>query len=218
MNFSRLAGLAGLGFAIIVAVVNVALSAAGWPLDKDASMVEVTKYFADHSGLIGLDISLSLLNAVLLAVFGAGAFAVIWRVERDRGEAWSAVGLVGVAVLVGLFTAVVATRAALIAGHDSSGSVWDLHNALFTAVGIGLGTILIAFSIGGVRTNTIRPWHGILGAVSGMLLVVSAMLTPVTVDGGPGALAAIGLVGFVGWLVWLATFGVVLLRRVPVPV
>ncbi len=213
MSFTRLAGLAGLSFVIVVASINLVLGAEGWPLDAGTAPVEVARYFADHGGVIGLDISVSLLNAVLIAIFGAGAFATIWRVERDRGEAWSVVGLIGVAVMTGLFTAVVAARAALTAGHDPGGGIWDLHNALFTAVGIGLGIILVGFSIGGVRTATLRPWHAILGVVSAILLAVSAMLTPVTVDGGSAGLAAIGLAGFVGWLVWLASFGVVLLRR-----
>jgi hypothetical protein len=213
MSFTRLAGLAGLSFAIIVVLINVGLGATGWPLDAGTAPAEVARYFADHGGVIGLDVSISLFNVVLIAIFCAGAFAAIWRVERDRGEAWSAVGLIGVAAMTGSFVAVVAIRAALTAGHDPSGGIWDLHNALFTAVGIGLGTVLIGFSIGGVRTATIRRWHAILGLVSGILLVVSALLTPVMVGGGPAGLAAIGLVGFVGWLVWLASFGVVLLRR-----
>jgi hypothetical protein len=216
MRFTRLAGWAAVVFAAIVVVINIALSAARWPLDAGTTPSEVAKYFADHSTLLGLDVSLALINVVLMAVFGAGAFAVIWPRERDSGEAWSVVGVVGVAVMTGLFTAVVATRAALKAGHDTTGGLFDLHNALFGTVGIGLATILVGFSVGGLRTATIRRWHATLGVVSGALLTVSAALTPVTVDGGPAGLAAVGLVGFVGWLIWLPTFGVVLVRAKPI--
>ena len=209
MSFVRLAGAAGVMFAAIVLVINVALAAAKWPLDGDATPGEVARYFADHTGLLGLDVSLALVNVLLIAVFGAGVFAVVWPRERQRDEAWSVVGVIGVAVMTALFSAVVAARAALLGGHDPAGGLFDLHNALFTAVGIGLALILIGFSVGGLRTATIRRWHGVLGLISGGLLTVSAMLTPVR---SPGGLAIIGAVGFLGWLVWLPTYGVVLMR------
>lgn len=215
MSFTRLAGAAGVVFAAIVVVINVAMGANDWPLKADTSPGEVAKYFADNATLLNLEVSLALLNVVLMAVFGAGAFATIWPREREHGEAWSIVGVVGVAVMTALFAAVVSTRAALAAGHDPAGGLFDLHNALFTAVGIGLAIILFGFSIGGMRTATIRRWHGMLGVASGLLLTVSAVLTPATVGEDPGGLAVIGLVGFLGWLVWLPTFGVVLLRGVP---
>lgn len=212
MNFTKLAGLAAVCFAAIVAGINVALSTAGWPLEATATPGEVATYFATHRTLLGLDVTLSLVNTVLIATFGAGAFATIWRAERERDEAWSAVGLIGVAVMTALFTTVVGTRGALSAGHDPSGGLWNLHNTLFTSTGVGLGIILLGFSVGGVRTATIPRWQGVLGVASAALLIVSAALTPVTVD-GPAWLAVIGLVGFAGWLVWLAAFGVVLLRH-----
>jgi len=207
MSFTRLSGLAALGFAVIVAAINIVLGASGWP-PADAAPGEVAAYVAAHSGLIGTDVALTLANTVLIAVFAAGAFAVIWPVERARGEAWSVVGLLGVAVMAAQFGVVVALRAALTEGHDPAGGVWDLHNALFTAAGVGLGIVMLGFSVGGVRTATIRRWHGGLGVVSGVLLIVAAVLSPVW-----SGLGTAGLAGFVGWLIWLPTFGLVLVRR-----
>jgi hypothetical protein len=206
MSFTRLAGLAALTFAVVVATINIVLGASGWPPSGDAAPGEVAAFLTGHSGLIGADVALTLANTVLIVVFGAGAFAVIWPAERDRREAWSVVGLLGAAIMSAQFGVVVAIRAALSDGADPAG-VWDVHNALFTAVGVGLGTIMLGFSIGGTRTATIRRWHGGLGVLSAVLLTSSAVLAPL-VDG----LAAVALVGFAGWLVWLATFGVVLVR------
>lgn len=210
MPFARLAGLAALGFAAIVATINILVGVSGWPLPSDAGPDEVTRYFAVHSGLIGVDVAVTLANTVLIVVFGAGAFAVIWPVERERGEAWSVVGLLGAAIMAAQFGVVVAIRAALTDGTGPATGVWDLHNALFSAVGVGLGTIMLGLSIGGIRTATIRRWHGGLGLVSAALLIGSAVLTPVV-----AGLDAVGLAGFAGWLVWLTTFGLVLLRRDP---
>jgi hypothetical protein len=206
MSFTRLAGLAALTFAVLVATINIVLGAAGWPPADDAAPGEVVAFLTGHGGLIGADVAITLANIVLIVVFAAGAFAVIWPVERDRREAWSVIGLLGAAIMSAQFGVVVAIRAALSGGAEPAG-VWELHNALFTAVGVALGTIMLGFSIGGTRTATIRRWHGGLGVLSAALLIGAAVLAPV-VDG----LAAIGLVGFVGWLVWLTTFGVVLVR------
>jgi hypothetical protein len=200
MSFTRLAGLAALTFAVLVAVINIVLGASGWPA-ADAA------FLTGHRALIGADVAIALANIVLIILFGAGAFAAIRPAERERGEAWSVVGLMGAAVMSAQFGVVVAIRAALSDGADPAGGLWELHDALFTAVGVGLGTIMLGFSVGGTRTATIRRWHGGLGVLSAVLLIGSAVLAPV-VDG----LAAIGLVGFVGWLVWLTTFGVVLVR------
>src|SRR5262245_2642034 len=142
MGFQRLAGAAAVAFAAIVVVINVALGAAGWPLDADAKPAEVARFFADHGGLLDVDVSIAVLNVLLIVVFGAGAFATIWPRERDRGEGWSIVGLIGIGLMPTLFTAVAGTRAALSAGHDPAGGLFDLHNALFAAVGIGLAIIL----------------------------------------------------------------------------
>jgi hypothetical protein len=210
MGFTRLAGVSALAFAGIVMATNVALGATDWPLDADTEPGEVAKYFAEHEAVVGVEVAASLLNIVLIVIFGAGAFAMIRA--RERGAAWSVVGLAGIAFMPPMFVGVVALRAALIAGHDPDGVLFDLHNALFTVVGVGLSTILLGFSVGGMRTATIRRWHGYLGVISALLMLVSAMLTPVTVGKAPSGLGVIGLVGFVGWLVWLATFGIVLVK------
>jgi hypothetical protein len=211
MTFPRLAGLAALGFVLILASIHIVLAPSGWPLPADAEPGAVAAYFAGHGALISTNVALTLANSVLLAVFAAGAFAAIWPVERERGEAWSVVGLLGAAILAAQFGVVVAIRAAL--ADDPAAGGWGLHEALFSAVGVGLGIVLLGFSIGGLRTATIRRWHGGLGAVSAALLIGSAVLAPLV-----AGLDVVGLAGFAGWLIWLTTFGVALLRSAVRPI
>lgn len=211
MTFPRLAGLAALGFVLILVTINIVLTPSGWPLPAGAEPDEVAAYFAAHGALIDTNVALSLANSVLLAVFAAGAFAAIWPVERERREAWSVVGLLGAAILATQFGVVVAIRAAL--SEDPAAGGWGLHEALFSAGGVALGIVLLGFSIGGLRTATIRRWHGGLGVVSAALLIGSAALAPLV-----AGLDVVGLAGFAGWVVWLSTFGIVLLRGADRPV
>jgi hypothetical protein len=57
-----------------------------------------------------------------------------------------------------------------------------------------------------------RTWHGRTGLVAAAGMLASAILTPVTLEGGGGGVAYVGLGGFMLWLVWLVAFGVDLLR------
>lgn len=218
MTFERVAGMAGIGFVLAVVSANVALGAAGTPPGTGAGLDEVAAYYADHRTAIQVGSAIAPLAWVFLAVFGAGAFTRIWRVEYGRGEAWSVVGVIGVVVLIVLFGSVVANQIALTDGdRTTTGALWDLHNAYFGINCIGIGVALTGFSIGGLRTATLRSWHGYLGLAGAGMMLVAAMLAPVTATGGATALTAFGFGGFGVWLVWLVTFGVTMLRGAKTP-
>jgi hypothetical protein len=216
MTFTRITGLAGLGFVTVVVAANVASAAVGQPPDAGADPTEVATYLTEHPIPVGISLALPPLAWLLLAIFGAGAFASIWPVEHDRGEAWSVVGLTGVVMLNLLFASVVATQIALTADAPAAtaltGGLWDLHNAYFAINNVGIATALTGFSIGGIRTTTLRPWHGLLGLAGAGLTLAGAMLAPVTAGGQAPALSLIGFAGFGLWLLWVATFGMALLR------
>lgn len=210
MGFSRLAGVGALGFVTIVLGTNIVLEA-GDPPDRGASPAEVAAFFTEHAGAVRYGAALAGLAWVLIAVFAAGAFQRIAPVERERGEAWSAVGVIGVAMLTVMFSAVIATRLALVA--DPGLGLWQLHNAFFIVNNVSLVVTLVGFSVGGLRTATIRPWHATLGLISATMIATAVVIGSVTATGGPGGLSLIGFAGWLLWLVWLGTFGVVLLRN-----
>jgi hypothetical protein len=109
-----------------------------------------------------------------------------------------------------------ATRIALTFDVPADGTtslLWHLHNTLFVTNPVGLALTLTGFSLGGLRSATLRPWHVTLGLTSAGLLIVGTIIGVYTADGGgPAGLSAVGLIGWLLWLVWMSTFGLVLLR------
>lgn len=211
MTFSRLSGAAALGFVVTIVTATAILQSAGVPA-VDASHDEIATFVTDHATQVGIASAIAPVAWLLLLVFGAGAAARIWRVERTRGEAWSLVGLSGLVMQNCLFAGVVAVQVALLAGAPASAGFWDLHNALFELNKTALAVALIGYSLGGLRTATIHTWHGAIGLLGAALLITAAILTPVTLGGGPAAISLIGFAGFALWVLWLIAYGLTLLR------
>jgi hypothetical protein len=193
MSFTRVSGLAALGFAFLIVAGNVVLVPAGLPR-TGAGIGEVDGFFRAHGDLVGIGSALTPAAWVLATLFGAGAVRVLWQSERDRGEAWALVGFAGLILQNAVFAAVIAIRLAL---------------ASTAADGVGA-------AVAGLRAGLIRPWLGRWGLVSAALLFSSAVLTPLVVD-HVGPLGLLGLVGWLMWVVWVLVYGVVLMRRAPAP-
>ncbi|MBD3924761.1 hypothetical protein IEZ26_09045 [Nocardioides cavernae] len=214
MNLSsiRVGGIAALGFAVLVMVVNLLLGTAGLP-QPGATPEEVREFFATTDARVTVSTALAPIAWILLPVFAAGVAAAARRRSVVQGDAWPLVGL-GAAIMQNcLFGGVVATQAVLSAGSlsaDVEWGVWQLHTAFFSLNAVSLAIIMASLSLAGVRTGLIRRWHATLGCVSAGAMTVVSVTTPLHMDGGP--LGLLGLAGFLAWVVWLATYGVVLLR------
>lgn len=193
MPFTRIAGLAGLVFILVVITANVVLNIPGAP-PAVATVIAPLAWVA-------------------LVVFSAGAVVTLLPLEWRRREAWSLVGFGGPILQNALFGGVVATQAALLAGGTSD--VQILHDAYFGINGTALAITLVFFSLAGWRTGVLARWHSLLGLVAGVLLLISALGTPASMalSALGGVIDILGLVGFIGWLVWLPAFSIVLLRR-----
>jgi hypothetical protein len=217
MSFSRASGLAALGFAVVIVLANVVLVPAGLPV-TGAESREVVAFFATGGSAVGVSSALTPLAWALATLFGAGAVAAIWRSERARGEAWSLVGFAGLVLQNAVFSGVIATRLALASTtpRDSAATagLWALHDALFTLNGTFLALALVGLSVGGLRSDLLRPWHGKVGLLSAALLFSSATATPLVI-GEAGPLGLLGLVGWLLWVVWIVAYGVTLVRLEP---
>ena len=219
MRFPHLAGIAGIGFVVILIVANLLLTAAGFPTPSEpASIDEITAVFATGSGSLRLASALLPAAWLLATVFAVGVCLHLGRDERGRPDPWSVVGLAGVLMQSVAFTSVEATRLALMsaAQHDPGGvaGLWGLHTALFGFNQVFLATALVGLSASGIRLGVIARWHAGTGFLAATLLFVTATASPYGV-GGVNPLALLGLVGWLLWLVWIVAYGIVLLRRAP---
>lgn len=214
MNLSsiRVGGLAALGFAALVMVVNIILGTAGMP-QPGATPGEVREFFAASGTGVTVSTALAPIAWILLPVFAAGVAAAARRRSLGQGDAWPLVGL-GAAIMQNcLFGGVVATQAVLNAGGLSAEvewGIWQLHTALFSLNAVSLAIIMASLSLAGVRTGLIRRWHATLGFASAAVMTLVSVTTPLHMDGGP--LGMLGLAGFLAWVVWLTAYGAALLR------
>lgn len=212
-QFHRVSGIAALGFAGAIVGVNLIMVPAGLP-SVGAPDAEVVAWFGGHGDAVGIGSVLGPAAWVLATLFGAGAVSVMWRAERERGAAWSLVGLLGITLQNAAFTGVTAIRLALAATAEqhaaSVPALWALHDALFTLNGTFLALALVGLSVGGLRSGRIARWHAGIGFLAAAFQLTSASLTSWVIDGGP--LGLIGLVGWLIWVVWIAAYGIVLIR------
>ncbi|MFF3442757.1 hypothetical protein [Streptosporangium sp. NPDC002721] len=224
-GFSRITGIAALGFAATIVLANAIMVPAGLPL-TGAEVGEVGAFFGTEGEVVAVASALTPAAWLLATLFGAGAVSALRCSERDRGEAWSLLGFTGLALQNVTFAAVIAIRLALTstAGGDGAtagsapggvtGGLWALHDALFTLNGTFLALALLGLSVAGLRAGLVRPWHGTLGLASAALLFGSATLTPLVVDHA-GPLGLLGLAGWLMWVVWIVAYGVTLIRLNP---
>ncbi len=221
MSFPRVAGIAGMGFVVILIVANLLLTAAGFPTPSEAaSLDEITTVFAAESGSLRLASALLPMAWLLATIFAVGVCVCLRRDEQTRTDPWSLVGLAGVLMQSVVFTSVEATRLALIsAAHHDTGSVaglWGFYTALFGFNQVFLATALLGLSMFGIRTGAIARWHAGTGLLAATLLFVTATTSPYGV-GSVNPLALLGLAGWLLWLVWIVAYSVILIRRAPEP-
>lgn len=215
MRFVRIAGLAGIGFALVLILANIPLLAAGFP----APGVAVTP---DEliAALAGGETALRIVSALLPVtwllggLFAAGVFAAQHR--RERGHAWSVLGLAGVLLQCVTFAIVEAVRLALLASQapEVVSGLWALYNGVFGFNQVFLALALSGFSIGGLRARTIGGWHAGIGFAGAAGLLVSATTGPLA---DPHPLALVGLVGWLLWVAWIVVYGVAMSRDRLVP-
>ncbi|MEV0753451.1 hypothetical protein [Streptosporangium sp. NPDC050280] len=219
LGFSRITGIAALGFAGAIVLANAIMVPAGLPLTS-AEIGEVNAFFGARGDAVAVASALTPAAWLLATLFGAGAVSALRRSERDRGEAWSLLGFAGLALQNATFAAVIAIRLALTStaapGNATTGGLWVLHDALFTLNGTFLALALIGLSVAGLRAGLIRPWHGTLGLTAAALLFGSATLTPLIIDHA-GPLGLLGLAGWLMWVVWIIAYGLTLIRLNPAP-
>lgn len=215
LPFSRVAGGAAIGFALLIVAGNVITAPAGLP-HTAADIGQVTTFFAEEGTALAFASSLIPAAWIMAVVFGAGVVAVTRDSERALGEAWSLVGLCGLVLQNAAFAVVVALRLALSVtdGQSAPAALWALHDAGFTLNGTFLALALLGMSIGGIRAGLIRGWHAGLGLVAAALLFGSATLAPLVIEHG-GALGQVGLAGWLLWVVWIIIYGAALIRWTP---
>ena len=151
MPYSRITGLAGILFVVLVVAVTLTFVSSS-PPDNDATAVEIASYYTANGGLMTFVSVIAPLVWVCLLVFGSGVFAQVRAHETTKGEAWAYVGLLGILMQNAIFATVIATEVAFNVGADSVAAnagltevIWRFQRAMFTLNGTSLALALTGF-------------------------------------------------------------------------
>ncbi|MFI8976561.1 hypothetical protein ACIGO9_26995 [Nocardia asteroides] len=215
-GFRRLAGLAGIVFALVIVGANLILLPAGLPKPGTEPGQAVT-FFREHRDLVASALAATPVAWFCAVVFGAGVLAALRSTERDSGTGWSLVGFAGLLLQNGTFTVIVGLRYALSTEAGAVPALWVLQDALLALNGTFLALALVGFTLAGRLGGLVRPWHAVVGFLAAALQFAAAVLAPWVIDGA-GPLGLIGLSGWLFWVVWFVAYGIALVRGTPVRV
>lgn len=199
MSRERTAALAGVLYVGLDIVVGVM---AGSPPAPAAPEGEIVAYLVDHHA--GL--------AAGLWLFGLATIPLLWwfgslwalMVGAEEGPPTRAVVSLAGLLLGGtmaLASAVVMATLALLPA-DAGGllTLYTLAAVFLSAAGFGLATHLIATNVLAARSRLLPRWLVLVGLVSAVAFLISAVLGALTADATSNT---VSLVGFVLWLAWI---------------
>lgn len=218
MPFKRTAGVGGILFVILVLA---GFLLAGDAPDPDAPSGVIARYYAQDAGPAKVASTLSALALVPFAVFVAGLLTAVREAERDRGEGWAFVGVIGTAVTVTAVLVSSGVNAALAIGASALRTAPALTNTLYDLqalmllglVALGFALTAGGFSIAGARTRALPPSLCSLGIIGSAFSVLGGILSVKSVQGS--AWGAVGFIAFLMFLVWSLLLAISLTRRDP---
>lgn len=209
-GFRRVAGIAGIGFALVILGANLILAPAGLPKPGTDPQTAVA-FFVDHRDLVALAMAPVPLGWFCAVLFGAGVLAALRPAERTAGTGWSLVGFAGLLLQNATFTVIVGIRYALGISNGDGAALWALQDALLALNGTFLATALVGLTVAGRIGGLVKPWHAAIGFLAAALQFTAATITPLIID-HDGPLGLIGLFGWLLWAVWFVVYGIALLR------
>jgi len=199
MSRDRTAALAGVLYVGLDIVVGVM---AGAPPAPAAPEGEIVAYLANHHAGLAAGLWLfGLATIPLLWWFGS-----LWCLMVGAEEGTPRLAVVSLAGLLlggamALASAVVmATLALLPASTGGVLALYTLAEVLLSAAGFGLAAHLFATNVLAARSRLLRRWMVLVGLVSAVAFLISAVLGALTADATSNT---ISLVGFVLWLAWI---------------
>ena len=216
-DWERVAGAAGITFAVVVGASNIALpNTPAW----DASGTEVATFVHDHHTLVALTAGAFAISAPALMIFVAGYVTRMFRSERTDARVPALIGAAGALLIGALFSVVVTMRFVLLAS-DGSATItapmtelaWHIEAAAFAVNLVAIGIAMFGLGWAGVRAGLLPSWFRPLSVVAFAVAVVASGLGAAWVNGADGW--QIGFVTFLSWLLFLLVAGTRMVRQTP---
>jgi hypothetical protein len=207
-----LGGVAAIGFAALIALVNLILVPAGFPT-PGADIDRVTQYFSGKRVALAISSAACPTAWTVAVMFGAATVVAVQARGSDQGTVWALGGLAGLILQTSAFVVVIGLRLALDRTRGAGAqTLWAVHEAVFTLNGAFLALAMIGLSLAGRSAGLVGPWHAAIGFISAALLFTSTTLSPLAIQRG-SRLGLMGLAGWLVWVVWLVWYGVAFLTE-----
>ena len=145
---------------------------------------------------------------ILLTVFGAGLWTTLRDAERERGEAWAIVGLLGATATSATYTVAAAVTMALVrvANATTTGqdavvvALFNVQDLIFELGVVFIVLFLVGFSLAGQRTRAMPAWLAWIGYVSAVLAAATGLIGAVAPEAIPPYDFYVGTFGTLLWV------------------
>ena len=210
MSFSRIAGVAGLAFVVLVVAGNVVVGSTSPPMGS-VTGPEIVSYYAANAATLRVMGYLAPVIWITLPLFALGLRVRVGGGEQSGARAWATLGVAGAIMQNAIFSTVIASALVLTslgaeAQPDLALSIWRWQRAAFGLNGTSLVLALGGMSLASLRGGVAPRWVSIGGLVGAAILLVSTALLPI--EFGGSTIPPFGLVGFLLWLLFIAVSGV----------
>lgn len=218
MSFQRIAAIAGLVTFVLGAAAGFFPMSGEYPTPQSSGPEFAVFYATNRNSVIAVQL-LSAAVFITLVLFAAGLYLALRPAERERGEGWSIVGLLGAVAASVIYTIGsaltigLALSAGLIKSDAAALMPLGVANAALGSIG-GLQIAMFAggFAIAQWRTSVAPRWLASLGLAAAAASLIAAVGT---FTGGTLATASF-LLGTVALLLWVLAISVRVLRA-PAP-
>jgi hypothetical protein len=218
----RLGGAFGIAFVILFIVgIVVQEAATGTPPSFDDPISEIRSYWeAEGQGYLAADYIFALAFLLVFLPFLAALRGLLGAAEGG-GQLFSRTALLGGLLAVAITGGAATSWSALALGaenlDDSAlSALMYVDAAAWNLVPLAFGVLVLASSIVIFSTGVVWRWLAILGAIVGVIAVISPLWI---LDGDPeGLLGALGFISFIGLAVWLLLTSIAMVLRREAPV
>ena len=212
MPFHRITAIAGLVF-IVAVIFSVALLG-GDELTVDNSPSEVRSYLSGDEAMHRWSVFFSVMALPFAAIFFAGVVSSLQASDREHGEAWAVVALLG-AVLLGAAAGTADTLLAILFFRGGEGlddstilALQDGQRIAYASMGPAMAILMVAVALSGMRHQTWPVWHAMLGLAG----AAASIIAPLSVLSPDGDIQVAALFAFPALLIWSLASCVLLLR------
>jgi hypothetical protein len=196
---------------VFVILALIAFLIAGGP-DNGASSDQVLSYFRDHDTALRWQALLFGLSGGFFLWFGGTLASVIRRAEGDPAGRIPAI-VVGA---VGASTAIyfVGMASWLTVAEIKDGALlYYFGNRAFALTNFSAAVVVLAVSLGVLRTRILVEWVAVVGAAVTVLLLVNGVAQALS---DSDAVSSLGTITFLVFLAWVLTVsGLLASQRVP---